>query len=69
MNTAFRSYNEWHAAITGPCGITLDRDYCEKRIAALQDPKAPGTKSFLDTYGTEYRDQVVNWFRQALSET
>jgi hypothetical protein len=33
MTTAFRSYTEWHAAITGPCGLTLTRDYCEKRIA------------------------------------
>jgi len=67
MNTAFRSYTEWHTAITGPCGLTLDRAYCEKRIAALQDEKSPGTKSFLETYGPDYRDQVVAWFRQALS--
>ncbi len=69
MNTAaFQSYHEWHAAITGPCGITLDHDYCEQRIAALHDKKAPGTMAFLDAYGSEYRDQVVAWFRQALSQ-
>ncbi len=54
MNTPFQSYAEWHAAITGPCAMTLTREYCEKRIAALQDEKAPGTKPFLDTYGPRY---------------
>ena len=31
----FTTYHEWRAAITGPCGLTLDRSYCELRIAAL----------------------------------
>ena len=69
MTTAFQSYTQWHAAITGPCGITLTRDYCEKRIAALQDEKAPGTKPFLETYGPAYRDQVIQWFQQALTQS
>ncbi len=67
MTTAFQSFTQWRDAITGPCGLTLTREYCEQRIAALQDPRAPGTKPFLETYGPEYRDQVVDWFRQALS--
>lgn len=64
----FTTYHEWRAAITGPCGLTLDRSYCEQRIAALIDAKAPGTQPFIDTYGTDYRDQVIEWFRQALHE-
>jgi hypothetical protein len=64
----FKNYAEWRAAITGPCGLTLDRGYCEQRIAALRDDEAPGTRPFLDSYGSEYRDQVIGWFEQALSE-
>lgn len=67
MNT-FVTYHEWRVAITGPCGLTLDRAYCEQRIDALQDPKAHGTQPFIEAYGTEYRDQVIEWFRQALHE-
>jgi hypothetical protein len=59
MTTAFQTYTQWHTAITGPCGITLTREYCEQRIAALQDEKAPGTRPFLDAYGPGYRDQVI----------
>lgn len=64
----FNTYQEWRAAITGPCGLTLDRDYCEQRIAALQDEKAPGTRPFLEAYGSDYRDQVITWFQQALAD-
>jgi hypothetical protein len=63
----FNSYHEWHSAITGPCGLTLTKGYCEERIAALMDESAPSTKPFIDTYGSDYRDQVVIWFRQALA--
>jgi hypothetical protein len=63
----FQSYHEWRSAITGPCGLTLSREYCEERIAALMDEKSPGTKPFIETYGPDYRDQVISWFRQAIA--
>jgi hypothetical protein len=66
--TTFSNYNEWRSAITGPCGITLSRDYCEERIAALQNDKAHGTQPFIETYGAAYCNQVIEWFRQALSK-
>ena len=62
----FTTFSDWHHAITERCGLTLDRDYCEARIAALQNEADPATRSFLDAYGPAYRDQVVAWFRQAL---
>jgi hypothetical protein len=64
----FTNYHDWRSAITGTAGLTLDRSYCEKRIAAMLDAQAPGTQSFIDSYGTDYRDQVIDWFRQALHE-
>ena len=61
----FTSFHEWRAAITGPCGLTLTRDYCEERVRALRDPAEPPTKAFIDTYGEAYRQLVVSWFQQA----
>jgi hypothetical protein len=63
----FQSYHEWRSAITGPCGLTLTKEYCEERIATPMDEKAPGTKPFIETYGPDYRDQVISWFRQAIA--
>jgi len=64
----FTNYNEWRTTMIERAGLTLDRDYCEERIAALQDESIPQTRSFLDAYGPNYRDQVLAWFQQALSE-
>ena len=69
MTALFSNYNEWRNAITNLGGFTLDRPYCEERIAALADETIPTTKSFLQAYGPEYRDLVVSWFTRALSET
>lgn len=64
----FKTYHDWREAITVRCGLTLDRPYCEKRIAALADPSIPSTRSFLKSYGSAYRDQIVQWFTRAASD-
>jgi len=61
----FSTYEQWHGAITDKCGITLSRDYCERRISALEDLSDPSTKSFIELYGEVYRDKVIAWFRRA----
>lgn len=69
MASPFTTYQDWKAAITGPCGLTLDQSYCKTRIAALQDPSIKSTKAFIDTYGTAYRDQIVGFFKRASDES
>lgn len=64
----FESYNEWHEAITGRCGLSLTSAYCSERIHALRDARDEATKAFLKHYGTAYRDRVVSWFERALQE-
>ncbi|NJM37719.1 MAG: hypothetical protein HC845_07590 [Akkermansiaceae bacterium] len=64
----FTSYQEWREAITGKCGLELDRAYCEERIAALADFSIPSTRSFLDTYGQDYLATVSSWFQRASEE-
>jgi hypothetical protein len=64
----FTTYQEWHTTITGVCGLTLNRDYCAQRIRALGNEQDSSTRNFLKAYGTEYRDLVVSWFRQAEKE-
>lgn len=64
----FTNYNDWRNTMIKNAGLTLDHDYCTERIAALQDEGNPTTKSFLKAYGANYRDQVIAWFQQALSE-
>ena len=64
----FSEFAYWRDTITGRCGLTLSRAYCEERIHALSDPAVPTTKSFTATYGEDYLKQVIGWFRRAQEE-
>jgi len=64
----FSNYREWRDAIINLGGFTLDRSYCEERISALKEGSDKTTQSFLESYGEEYRNQVIGWFEQALKE-
>lgn len=64
----FTNYYEWRSAITGRCGLTLSRDYCNERCHALSDPSIPATRIFTETYGESYLHQVKAWFAQAQNE-
>jgi hypothetical protein len=64
----FSNYNEWRRTITGACRMDLTRAYCQERRRALADDRDPSTRDFLKAYGTDYRDRVAAWFRQAESE-
>lgn len=65
----FSEFTEWRDTITGRCGLTLSRAYCEERIHALSNPAVTTTKSFTVTYGEEYLKQVIGWFRRAQEES
>lgn len=64
----FSDFNEWRQAITIRCGLTLSRDYCAERIAALRDDAVTSTRNFIDTYGENYRELVISWFERAHNE-
>ena len=63
----YTNYEEWHHAITKVGGFDLTSEFCNQRIEALQNEDDPSTKSFVQLYGAPYRDQVVQWFQQTLS--
>lgn len=68
MNNLFTNYQEWRNTMIDRAGLTLDRDFCEKRLTILEDKDNPETKSFIKSFGATYHQQVVAWFHKALSE-
>ena len=64
-NFYFKSYNEWHSAITGRCNLKLTREFTNSRIAALQDTNDPHTREFATKYGEAYLQQVIQWYQQS----
>jgi hypothetical protein len=61
----FQSYSEWYNAITTRCNIKLTNDYIETRVKALKDSHNPQTREFTEKYGTDYVNQVIDWFERA----
>lgn len=59
----FETYEEWREAITGRCGLTLTKNYCEERIRALSDPEDASTRDFVRLYGESYLRSAISWFR------
>ncbi len=68
MNNLFNNYHEWRKTMTERAGLTLDRSYCEDRLAILEDQNNNETQSFIKAFGPNYHQQVIAWFHQALSE-
>ena len=46
-------------------GFELTKEYCEQRIAELEDENNPHTKAFIAAYGVAYLTQVIDWFKLA----
>ena len=72
LNSANRrplpNYEAWCEFTLGQCGITLTKSYCLERIKELEDLRAPATRSFIQSYGDDYRVEVISWFERAASE-
>lgn len=61
----FKSYEQWHHAITTHCNIELTPDYARSRVSALKDSSNKSTKEFTSKYGEAYLNQVIEWFERA----
>jgi hypothetical protein len=54
--------------ITQRCGTVLSREYCEQRMAALNDSSISSTRDFVKAYGVAHQKQVLAWYGQAAAE-
>lgn len=64
----FNTYAEWRDALQVRCGIRMTAEYARERIAALQNDAKRSTAEFVRCYGEAYRQQVIDWFKQAERE-
>ena len=59
------TYQEWKNCIEVECGLRLTLNFVQARIASFINTTDTGTKKFIELYGMDYYNQVINWFRQA----
>lgn len=62
------TYDEWRECITVRCRIPLTLSFVQSRVEALDDPTHPQTAEFVERYGAEYHQQILEWFRIAERE-
>lgn len=60
----FQDYSEWRAAFGQRCNIQLTPEYAKIRLEALNDRSVPSTAEFVQKYGEEYLQQVIQWFER-----
>jgi hypothetical protein len=60
-----QDYAAWHHCITVACGIKLTTAFITARIQALEDKDDSSTQSFIQFYGGQHYQNVLNWFQQA----
>lgn len=62
------SYAAWRHCIEVDCGLRLDIDYVNQRIAALANAADFQTQQFVRCWGEAHRQRVIGWFRRARDE-
>ena len=60
-----KTYEEWRHCITVECGLELTPEYISERISALQNDGDYHTQRFVELYGQQHLQQVLDWFIQA----
>lgn len=63
-----QSYEDWRFCIEKSCRIELTRTFIHARIQELGDQSSEGTQRFIQRYGLNHYEQIMMWFRQALTE-
>lgn len=59
-----QTFEQWKNCIINDCKINLTRDFTKQRLAVYQDPQNHETKKFVQLYGEQHLQNIINWFKQ-----
>ncbi|QQT28432.1 hypothetical protein I6J02_20940 [Sphingobacterium spiritivorum] len=62
-----QDYESWKDCIENKCGITLTRDFVEKRLAIYTDVSHEETQRFVGLYGEQHRQRIIEWLKLSVS--
>jgi len=63
------NYAEWRVCIEKHCGLSLTREFCDARLAALRDSNDSHTRDFARLYGEAQLNATISWFERAQAES
>ena len=59
-----QTYQEWRNCISVKCKIELTQNYISNRISELKNEMNSNTQKFIQLYGYQYYQLIINWFIQ-----
>lgn len=62
------SYESWKKCITISCGISLTTQYINNRLVELSNKDNKFTQRFIELYGDEHYQHVLEWFDRSREE-
>ncbi|MGC6433722.1 MAG: hypothetical protein ACON4M_05950 [Crocinitomicaceae bacterium] len=63
-----RNFEDWKLCIEKDCKIELSEKFCKDRISILTDKSSIETKRFESIYGQLHLENVISWYKKALSQ-
>jgi hypothetical protein len=58
------SFEEWKKCIVNDCHINLSPDFAQKRLTVFQDRGQLETQKFIQLYGEQHLQNIINWLKQ-----
>ena len=64
-----KTYEQWKFCIIKKCGISLTFESIEERLSVLSNEQNKERNKFIELYGQEHLNNVIDWFKITLNET
>jgi len=61
-----QTLEQWRYCIEHHCGIPLTKSFAEQRLRELTDSKNEHTRKFIESYGPQHHQRVLEWFGEVV---
>lgn len=59
-----QTFEEWKHCIVHDCDIELTKSFATKRLSVYENHNHPETRKFVELYGKQHLDNVIQWYKQ-----
>lgn len=61
-----QTFEQWRSCIVNDCKINLTADFARERLLVLQNTENTKTRKFVQLYGEQHFQNVIQWFEMVL---
>lgn len=63
-----QTFEQWKSCIINDCKINLTEDFAKKRLAVYGDGENHETRKFVQLYGAQHLQNIIEWFTMVLKK-